>query len=192
MHFSTLTPLLALLSLTTTHALPQDSSPADAAGKPAPPPCIVPLVLYTSLPNPFTLTALLPSTSWPVQTSPRTPSKTRSSKLVISNKRIAQPNFKLADGKLVYEGFDAQTLPSPAIFPPPLVSLVFGGSGPTGGQTFSAGYACDAKGKQYLKLIPDGFPFVVPRVAEGQELFLKPKDFQGKSVEANLKIQGGL
>ncbi|KAI9808797.1 MAG: hypothetical protein M1825_003950 [Sarcosagium campestre] len=173
------------------------------------PTCIVPLVIFETLDKPFTLSALVPSkpyqqNSWPVQLSPRTPSEATFSKPIISNTKIAQPSFKLTDGQLVNTGFDAYALPIPLIFPPPLQGWGFGGkSGGAGNLNFTAGYACDEAGKQYLRLNsaqckwapsrakavvnPERYlnyggnsATAVKSAAEGQQILLKPKDFQGK------------
>jgi hypothetical protein len=69
---------------------PQDEGSRDS--------CIVPEIFFTSLPNPFTLAALVPGpststqqASWPVQLSPRAPSKEVISKPIISKPIISKP-----------------------------------------------------------------------------------------------------
>ena len=135
-----------------------------ATPTPKPPPCIVPQVLLTSLPKPFTVSVLTagPSTttqqaSWPLHLSPPKPSKEKESVPVISNAKIAQPTFKLVNQTLLADGFTADLQPTITIFPPPLQGFDFGG--PAAADTpgkFGAAYACDSQGNQILRLVPDG------------------------------------
>jgi hypothetical protein len=133
-----------------------------AAAAPAPT-CIVPQIYFTSLPKDFTISALVrgPSTSttqasWPLQLSPRNPSKSVTSIPIISRTRIASPTFRLVNETLVTAegGWPAILSPSIAIFPPPLQGFEFGGPGETPAK-FGAIYACDTTGQQYVKLVAD-------------------------------------
>lgn len=145
------------------------SAPADATSIPPPAStstanCIVPLIFFTTINKPFTLSALTPdSIPWPVQLDP--PSKTVETRPFISRTRIAQPLFHLTGGNLTTigrgttgDGEKNQKKPFPAyfgpkieIFPPVPDPLIFGAfqdaySG------FGAGYSCDKDGKIYLEL----------------------------------------
>lgn len=146
------------------------SAPADATSIPPPAStgtagtCIVPLVLFTTIDKPFTLSALtLDSIPWPVQLDP--PSKTVETSPFISRTKIAQPFFRLTGGNLTTIGrgntsddektqkkaFPAYFGPKIQIFPPVEDPLLFGAfqdaySG------FQAGYSCDKDGKAYLEL----------------------------------------
>lgn len=126
--------------------------------------CIVPLVLFSTIEKPFTLSALTPdSIPWPVQLDP--PSKTVVTSPFISRTRIAQPFFRLTGGNLTTIGrgntndnekprkkaFPAYFGPKIEIFPPVPDPLLFGAlhdaySG------FEAVYNCDKDGKSYLEL----------------------------------------
>lgn len=133
--------------------------------------CIVPQVLFVSLPNPFTISVLVPDPSsstsqatWALQLSPRDPSNTVASAPVISNTRIASPTFRLENQTLVTadDGFPARILPSIAIFPPPLTAFEFGGPYAEESRgTFSAIYDCDTTGQQFVKLVPDRGIFIL-------------------------------
>jgi hypothetical protein len=143
---------------------------SSAAASPTPqtessPPCIVPQIFFTSLPDAFTLSALLPGPStstqqlsWPVQLSPRDPSKEVTSIPVISRTKILPPSFKLVNETLITANNDipADLSPTIAIFPPPLQGFTFGGpnAGDTAGK-FGAIYSCDSTGQQILKLVAD-------------------------------------
>ena len=148
--------LAILLSIApTTAAVPTE----DAKGS-----CIVPLVIFNSLPKTFTLAALAPKLLDPkserafaVRIVPFSPTKKVSSKPIISNARIALTQFKLKDQKLIVEGFKAKELPAIEIFPPVLRSFVWGGGVDTSPLNFTAAYSCDNAGKQFLALSVDGF-----------------------------------
>jgi hypothetical protein len=133
---------------------------SSVAAAPAPT-CIVPEIYFTSLPKDFTISALVrgPSTSttqasWPLQLSPRNPSKSVTSIPVISRTRIASPTFRLVNETLITAegGWPAILSPSIAIFPPPLQGFEFGGPGETPAK-FGAIYDCDTTGQQYVKLV---------------------------------------
>jgi hypothetical protein len=84
------------------------------------------------------------------------PSATREAQPYISRTRIAQPIFRLTNGRLTTGGDDHEQYPArfgPTIlsFPPVLQPVYFGGPS-SAAEEFSAGYACDAEGNQYLKL----------------------------------------
>lgn len=164
--------------------------------------CIVPAIFFNSLPKPFTISGLVPGPStstsqdfWEVQLSPRDPSKTVASKPVISRTKIVSPSFRLDNQTLVTadDGFPADLLPVPKIFPPPLQGFQFGG--PSAGKTagsFGAVYDCDATGQIFLKLVADGATgFAVNSVAEGQTVYIKPSQFAGTAVDVRLRINGG-
>jgi hypothetical protein len=166
MHLTTvLSPLLLL--------------PALVAAKPAATPCIVPLVLFTSLDKPFSLSALAPKTDpFTVVTEPDPTKETIGKPIITRRLELVPTLFSLKEGKLIRNGFTAETLPVPAIFPPPLTPFVFGGQGPRGAATFSAGYTCDANGEVFLELRSDD-DFAVKCAKEGSQVFLKPDQFQG-------------
>lgn len=147
-----------------------------SAAPPAPS-CIVPQIFFASLPNDFTLSVLVPSRgrpriqdSWALNLSPRNPSETVTSVPVITRTRIAEPKFRLVNQTLVTAdgGFPAIGSPGILIFPPPLLGFEFGGPGKTP-RSFGAVFACDATGKQYVKLVADSgniiFSFWVPFLA---------------------------
>ena len=149
--------LLAFIGLFSSAA----PSPTPQLEKPSS--CVVPQIYFTSLPNPFTLAALVPGpststwqASWPVQLSPRDPSKEVTSKPIISQTKIAPPSFKLVNQTLITadDRFPADLWPVIAIFPPPLQGFGFGGpnAGDTAGE-FGAVYSCDSTGQQILKLV---------------------------------------
>ena len=125
--------------------------------------CIVPLVLFTTLNKPFTLSALTPDPiAWPVQLDP--PSKTIETQPFISRTKIAQPLFRLTGGNLTTLGrgtsdsekiqrniFPAYFGPKIQIFPPVPDPIFFGAQqDPYSG--FQAGYSCNKDGKAYLEL----------------------------------------
>lgn len=146
---------LAALAGATATALPASEPQENNGG------CIVPQIIYSTLPNPFTVSVLpgpdfSSAKAWPLQVDPRNPSRQTPSKPIISNTRIRQPEFRLTDGKLLLDNFPAQVYPVPLIFPPPLTPWVFGGEG--GGlttATFAASYSCDAEGNAFLRLRAD-------------------------------------
>lgn len=150
---STVGPVLLSLLLSTAVAVPQPE-----AGPP-PPSCIVPLVIFDTLEKPFTLAALVPGPSTstfqrtiPVRITPFTPTKSISSRPIISNARIASTQFRLKNKKLIASGFPARLLPTTLQFPPPLQGFVFGGNTPTSPLNFTASYDCDSTGHIYLRL----------------------------------------
>jgi len=181
------------------------SAPADATGISPPAStstagCIVPLVFFETLDKPFTLTALTPSSiPWPVQLNP--PSKTVETRPFISRTRIAQPFFRLTGGNLTTIGratsdsenngtqaFPAYFGPKIAIFPPVPDPLVFGAL-QVAYSGFGAAYSCDKDGKVYLELRAEReLGFVVPKVAEGEEISGKPNGYQGNAITIHLKI----
>lgn len=144
--------LASFSSVTTLAAPAPEATPSDG--------CIFPAEVFETLENPFQLTALIPGDSyghgqstWPVQVFPRDPSNDVSSKPVISRSKIAQPYFTLVEGKLIYEGLNAELESVLAIFPPPLQPFVW--NVPREGNTdagFYAAYACDSEGNQILEL----------------------------------------
>ncbi len=150
--------LASLLATTATAALPDDEAQA-ALGKGRR--CIGPLVLHSTLPDPFTIHVLpgpeySSDKAWPLQVDRRSTSKETFSKPIISHTRIRQPEFRLTDGRLLLDNFPAQSFPVHEIFPPPLTQWAFGGSGSgLSPITFRAGYTCDAEGKLFLRLRAD-------------------------------------
>lgn len=164
--------------------------------------CVVPQIFFDSLPNPFTISVLVPGpststnqASWALQLSPRNPSETVASDPVISLTKILSPSFRLVNQTLVTadDGFPADLLPVITIFPPPLQGFQFGGplAGETPG-TFGAIYACDTTGQVFLKLVADQAPgFAVNSVAEGERVYIKPSQFAGTAVDVSLRIDGG-
>ena len=142
-------------------AAPQEVYP------PAKPLCVVPEIAFFTLAKPFTLTALIDEKSsakqkqWPVQLTPRVPTARDPSRPVLSNTRIAQPEFKLVQGELVYQGVAANFQPSIAIFPPPLQSFVWHADGGKTPAKFTAGYGCDEEGNRIIRLIGKGASFSV-------------------------------
>ncbi len=151
--FSNIAPALVALFIFNAAAAPQSEVVSD---------CAVPLILFTSLEKPFTLSALIPGKSTstsqasiPVRITPFSPTEETFSRPIISLALIVPTTFKLQDEKLIVEGFEAELLPTNPIFPPPLQSFVFGGNQPTGPVNFSAGYSCDSTGNVFLELLVD-------------------------------------
>jgi hypothetical protein len=151
--FSNIAPALVALFISSAAAAPQSE---------VEPGCFVPLVLFTSLEKPFTLSALIPGQSTstsqasiPVRITPFSPTEETSSRPIISRALIARTVFKLQDEKLIAQGFEAELLPINKIFPPPLQGFVFGGKQATGPANFTAGYACDNTGNAFLELLVD-------------------------------------
>ena len=137
---------LALFSITTAAPAPADDVPGD---------CIVPAIAFTTIEEPFSLTALIdkPIDQWWVQL--QSPSADRETEPFITRAKIAPSYFRLTNGTLTAGGadhneFPAYFGPTIAIFPPVLEPLQFGGFASP--EDFFAGYACDAKGKIYLEL----------------------------------------
>lgn len=140
-----------------------------SAAPPAPS-CVVPQIYFTSLPEDFTLSVLVPGrstaaneASWPLQLSPPNPSESVTSIPIISRNRMASPTFRLVNQTLVTAdgGFPAILSPGIAIFPPPPQGFEFGGPGETEAQ-FGAIYSCDNRGQQYIKLVPESGIIVFP------------------------------
>ena len=161
--------VLAIVSLHAVAGL-ASAAPQDA-GQPASAGCAIPEVAFVGLPKPFTLTALIDEKSsakqkqWPVQLTPRVLMEQKSSRPVLSNTRIAQPEFKLVGGKLVYEGIAATFQNSIATFPPPLQSFVWYVNSAKQPGRFIAGYGCDEDDNQILVLSSDDsmtFNFLTP------------------------------
>ncbi|MCJ1464594.1 hypothetical protein MMC07_003207 [Pseudocyphellaria aurata] len=155
------------------------------------PACVVPQIAILTLKKPFTLTALAPKSSWSVLLP--TPSTTNETQPYISHTRIAQPVFRLTEGKLTTVGAKGKTFSAHfgftiEIFPPVLKPILFGGVGIEPYTGFFAGYACDiASGKTYLRLTA-GEPPVVEKLAEGQKIFARPAAFEGTSVAPSFRI----
>ncbi len=173
--------LVALVGLASaTAATPTLASDAEPD---RPRPCSVPEIFFLGLEKPFTLDALVPEgsssthqASWPVQLSPHTPTEEVISVPVISQTRIAQPEFKLVNRTLVSVdgGFPARRGITIQPFPLPPQPFEFGGrEGVEGGEIFGAAYSCDSTGRQFLKLIP-GEGNVLPFVSLFSSHFICP------------------
>jgi hypothetical protein len=203
MHLTTaLSPLLLFPAL------------AVSAAYSTPPLCVVPAVLYTSLEKPFTLSALTPKNEqFSVVPEPADPSKETASKPIITRRQELVPTlFSLKDGKLIRKDFNAEFLPILKIFPPRLIAFVWGGQSPRSPANFTAAYACDAEGQQFLELRADAggeapprslpldmdnqfgmltmVGFAVECADEGKQVFVKPAQYQGELI--NLCVKGGL
>ena len=160
---NSLSSAILAISLTTAVATPTEKAPA----------CIIPLVIFESLPNAFSLSAVansIPTSNvanpFPVRAVPPFPSKKAFSELILSNARIAPTLFKLKNGKLILDGCEAKELPVIEIFPPVLREFVFGGNFPSSSLNFTASFTCDNKGKQFLRLASEEGEFpedVLPR-----------------------------
>lgn len=134
------------------------------------PSCIVPAIYFTSLPNDFAISVLVPGpskstnqASWALQLSP-SPSTDVTSIPIITRNRMASPTFRLVNQTLVTAngGFPAILSPGITIFPPPPQGIEFGGPGDAEA-LFGAIYSCDSTGQQYLKLVPDSGMIIFPR-----------------------------
>jgi hypothetical protein len=205
MHFfSKVAPAVLAIFISTATAAPEAIPEAVPEAAPEPqkkPTCIVPLILFNSLPKPFTLSALIPGKSHgpfqnsiPVRVTPFSPSKEEPSIPIISRAKIAPTFFTLKDNKLLVDGFEASRLPTTKPFPLPLQAFDFGGPRDVWGINFTAQYACDNKGKQYLQLDIDDSSlrgFVVRKVEEGQRVLVEPEPSNDKFVRTPLKITGG-
>lgn len=160
--FSKVAPAVLAVFISAAIAAPEAIPKAVPEAAPEPQksfPCFVPLILFNSLPNPFTLSALIGETSRPpfqasipVRVTPFSPSKEEPSIPIISRAKIAPTFFTLKDNKLLVDGFEASRLPTTLPFPLPLQAFEFGGPGNVWGLNFSASYACDNRGNQYLQL----------------------------------------
>ena len=148
------------------------SAPADPTSVPRPvstsTSCIIPLIIVTTIGEPFTLSALTPGfVSWPVQLDP--PSETTETTPFISRQtRIPQPLFRLTGGNLTTigrgasdseeyqrEAFPAYFGPKIQIFPP-VPDPIFFGTFQDAYTGFQAGYSCGKDGKAYLELRAGG------------------------------------
>ncbi len=142
-----LTSILALFSTTI-------AAPAPAV----PEPCLIPAIVRSTIKSPFTLSAFTDEPNdieWAVQLDP--PSTTQATRPFISRSKIAQPIFRLTDGKLTTGGpnddqFAAYFGPTLTIFPNPLQPLFFGGSNQPRPLEFEAVITCDAERNVYTKL----------------------------------------
>ncbi|MCJ1342886.1 hypothetical protein MMC31_001075 [Peltigera leucophlebia] len=193
----------AILASFITVARLVSSAPADPTAIPAPAStstsnasCVVPLVLFTTLNKPFTLSALAPGViPWPVQLDQ--PSNTVETQLFISRTRIAQPLFRLTGGKLTTIGrgegnwknaFPAYFGFKILIFPPVPDPIFFGGQH-DGYSGFQAGYRCDNDGKVYLELrAAQEQGFLVPSFSERAKISGKPVGYQGTDITIHLRI----
>ncbi len=128
------------------------------------PGCIVPLVIFNSLPKPFELSALIPGRPVPrpggFTSQPEIPvrlvSVERRRIPIISNARIAPTQFRLQDQKLLAGDDDARLFPILEIFPYLLTAFAFGDDS-LSELNFTAGYACDTTGNVILQLfVEDG------------------------------------
>lgn len=119
--------------------------------------CVFPDIAINTIDYSFTLRANTFNDNnipWPVQLS--TPAASKATQPYISRTRIAQPVFRLTNGKLTTGGpthtrFRAFFGPTIKVFPPELQLLLFGGNG-VAFNGFFAGYACDGEGIEYLEL----------------------------------------
>ncbi|MCJ1345845.1 hypothetical protein MMC31_004054, partial [Peltigera leucophlebia] len=165
------------------------SAPADPTSIPAPlststASCIVPPVIFTTIDEPFTLSALNPGIiPWPVQLD--TPSKTVETQLFISRTKIAPRQFRLVEGNLTTIGeggedgaFSAHFGFKIQIFPPVPDPIYFGGQDDAY-SGFQAGYTCDQDGKVYLELrAAQEQGFLVPKFGEREIISGKPAGYQ--------------
>jgi hypothetical protein len=146
-----ITPLLLVGLLSTAAAAPQGTDAQD-------PGCVVPQVVFTTLPEPFTLSGFLPSEneSIPVLLAPFSPSSI-TIKPVLGRAKILPPSFRLEDQKLLFDGFPATGLVTLPVEPPSLEGFVFkdGIPGEGEGYNFTATYACDNTGNAILELSLD-------------------------------------
>jgi hypothetical protein len=129
------------------------------------PGCIVPLVIFNSLPKPFELSALIPGRPVPrpggFTSQPEIPIRLVSVERlripIISNARIAPTQFRLQDQKLLAGDDDARLFPIREIFPYLLTAFAFGDDDSLSELNFTAGYACDTTGNVILQLfVEDG------------------------------------
>lgn len=168
MHTNTVfASLIALAKLVS--SAPADATsippPAASASTSNPANCIVPLVIFSTIDKPFTLSALTldDKSSIPWAVLLKSPSNTVETRPFISRTKIAQPLFRLTGGNLTTIGasadeesqkgsvFPAYFGPKIQIFPPVPDPLLFGVfQDPYSG--FGAGYSCDKDGKAYLEL----------------------------------------
>lgn len=151
-----LSALVALLSVTTAAPAPAANTTEDASLSGG---CIVPEIAFNTINEPFTLTAVTNKPADALSVILPAFSAKKAGQPFITRTRIAQPLFRLTDGKLTtggpkYKKFPAYFGPTILIFPPVLQPLLFGGvdTTDTTGTEFFAGYTCDAQGKIYLEL----------------------------------------
>jgi hypothetical protein len=189
-----ITPLLLVGLLSTAAAAPQGTDAQD-------PGCVVPQVVFTTLPEPFTLSGFLPSEneSIPVLLAPFSPSST-AIKPVLGRAKILPPSFRLEDQKLLFEGFPATGLVTLPVEPPSLEGFVFKDGIPSEGEgyNFTATYACDNTGNAILELSLDNPSFTRFVIEEPpneeiitQDLLLEPRRFLGTALEVRVRINGG-
>ncbi|KAI9653956.1 MAG: hypothetical protein M1831_005641 [Alyxoria varia] len=167
---------------------------------PSEPGCIVPLVLFTTLPNEFTISVIPKTTQpniWDFELVPGQPSKKQRVHPVLTHGIVPGPKFTLKNTTLATAkgNFRGYVLPNPESFAPMLSKFVFGGKRPRDARDLelAAGYTCDAEGNSYLELRTEANDesFVVEKVGEQQQVFLKPRNFVGQAVDVSLKINGG-
>jgi hypothetical protein len=192
MRFSEFTPFLLTLFLAAT---------ATAAPQVGNPDCIVPQVIFETLPKTFSIAALYegPQTSpefqdrIPVRVIGRSVFDRLSIIPIISNARIAPTIFNLTDGRLriVGNGQEAVLQPTIEIFPPVLQGFEFVDPSSAGSLTFAASYACESTGDIFVRLQVLGGPFAVQKISEGQQVFIEPEFFAGEAVNVALQVQGG-